>query len=322
MGTRRTERDGQKPQICRFGRSELQICTTWSLNPYAQAASLEAHMRFHVATAIVVVAILVGHSLLGAELSAADTFDQRYRAYAELLRAHVVDGRVDYLRLKSNRAVLDDIVSEVGRVTESQLKSWSTQAQIAYWINAYNVFTLQAIVDHYPIEWRWLSLLTLTPRNSIKQIPGVWTDLRWDVAGTRKTLDEIEHETLRPLYQEPRIHVAVNCASISCPPLRVEPYVGEHLDRQLILAARDYLASDLGLQVDGSTLRLSSLFDWYGDDFIDDYAHLVEGDSDKERAILGLVATYGPTDASRLAQSGIARIRYLRYDWVLNDLRE
>ena len=276
-------------------------------------------MRFHGTVATVMAAVLIVFSLLGSELFAADSFDQRYRAYAELLRTHVVDARVDYGRLKSNRAGLDAVASEFGRVTAAQLESWSEDEQIAFWINAYNVFTLQAIVNHYPIVWRWRNLLTLTPWNSIKQIPGVWSDLRWDVAGTQKTLDQIEHETLGPLYQEPRIHVAINCASISCPPLRIEPYVGSQLDRQLILAARDYLASDLGLQVDGSTLRLSSIFDWYGDDFIEDYAHVVDGGSEKERGVLGFVATYGPTEAATLAHSGNARVAYLRYDWALND---
>ena len=277
-------------------------------------------MRSHTTVATVLAALLVASSLLGQELFAADSFDQRYRAYAELLRAHVVETRVDYARLKSNRATLDAVASEFGSVTAAELESWSTDEQIAFWINAYNVFTLQAIVDHYPIVWRWRTLLTLTPWNSIWQIPGVWSDLRWDVAGTRKTLDQIEHETLRPLYQEPRIHVAINCASISCPPLRVEPYVGEQLDRQLILAARDYLASDQGLKVDGSTLRLSSIFDWYGDDFIEAYSHLVDGGSKKDRAVLGFVATYGPTEAATLVQSGNARVEHLRYDWALNDV--
>jgi hypothetical protein len=267
-----------------------------------------------------VAALLIAHSLLGAELIAADAFDQRYRAYAELLRAHVVGARVDYAALKSDDAALDLVAGEFGRVTAVQLESWSREEQIAFWINAYNVFTLQAIVNHYPIVWRWRNVLTLTPRNSIKQIPGVWTDLLWDVAGTRKTLDQIEHETLRTLYDEPRIHVAINCASISCPPLRVEPYMGEHLDRQLTLAARDYLSTDLGLQIDGSTLRLSSIFNWFGEDFIDNYAHLVDGSSERERAVLGFVATYGPTEAAELARSGDAAVRFLKYDWALNDL--
>jgi len=251
---------------------------------------------------------------------AADTFDQSYRNYHQLLRNHVDDSAVNYSALKANRTLLDSIVSQFGRVTKSELDNWSTEEQIAYWINAYNVFTLQAIVDHYPIEWRWINFLTLTPRNSIKQIPGVWTELQWNIAGTTMTLDEIEHETLRPLYQEPRIHMAVNCASISCPPLRSEPYIGAQLNRQLTVAARDYLASQLGMRVDGSTLHVSSIFDWYGEDFISEYAHLVAGGrSNKERAILGFIATYGPSEASTTAQSGQASVRYMRYDWRLND---
>ena len=253
---------------------------------------------------------------------AADTFDQSYRNYHQLLRNHVGDSGVDYSALKANRTVLDAIVSQFGRVTKSELDSWSIEEQIAYWINAYNVFTLQAVVDHYPIQWRWINFLTLTPRNSIKQIPGVWTDLQWNIAETTMTLDEIEHKTLRPLYQEPRIHMAVNCASISCPPLRSEPYVGAQLNRQLTIAARDYLASQLGMRVDGSTLHVSSIFDWYGEDFISDYAHLVAGDrSNKDQAILGFIATYGPSEASIIAQSGQVSIRYMRYDWNLNDTR-
>jgi len=291
-----------------------------SLNPRIQAASLNVNMRLHNSLSTVTAAILVTFSLIGPELFAANLFDQRYLAYAELLRDHVADNRVDYARLKSNRAALDAIAREFGHVTATQFENWSTDEQIAFWINAYNLFTLQAIVNHYPIVWRWRNVLTLTPWNSIKQIHGVWSDLRWNVAGTQKTLDQIEHEILRPIYKEPLIHVAINCASISCPPLRVEPYVGEHLDRQLILAARDYLANDLGLTVDGSTLRLSSIFDWYGNDFIESYGHLVEGRSKKEQAVLGLVATYGPTDATKLAQSGSAKIRYLRYNWILNDV--
>ena len=134
------------------------------------------------------------------------------------------------------------------------------------------------------------------------------------------TLDEIEHNTLRVDYDEPRIHFAVNCASVSCPPLRREPYVAARLERQLILAARDFLAGDEGLVVDAETLRVSSLFDWYGDDFIPRFAHLVDGSGERTRAILGVVATYGPRAASDLAMSGRASLRFLRYDWSLNDV--
>ena len=250
-----------------------------------------------------------------------ETFDHGYRAYGDLLRAHVVGTRVDYGKLQRNRAALDEVVDELGGVTAGQIDGWSREQQIAYWINAYNAFTLQAIVEHYPIKGSLFSWLSLTPRNSIKQIDGVWTKLRWRAAGAEMTLDEIEHETLRANYDEPRLHFAVNCASVSCPPIRRDPYTADRLDRQLTLAARDYLASELGLRVDGATLRVSSLLNWYGEDFIDQFSHLVDATgSAKNRTILGVIAKYGPADASRLAQSGTARIRFLKYDWSLNDV--
>ena len=261
-------------------------------------------------------ATTLGNIAVGTETS----FDHSYQTYGNVLRTHVIGTRVDYASLKRNRGALDAVVNMLGRVTQDELAHWTRQHQIAYWINAYNAFTLQAIVDHYPIRNRWLSLFTFTPRNSIKQIDGVWTELRWRAAGADMTLDEIEHETLRVKYDEPRIHFAVNCAAVSCPPLRREPYVADRIERQLILATRDFLASDLGLQVDGSRLRVSIIFKWYGQDFISGYAHLVDANqSEQDRAILGVVAKYGPTQAAALVQEGRARIRFLRYDWSLND---
>lgn len=246
-------------------------------------------------------------------------FDHSYAVYGTLLSDHVVGTQVDYARLKRNRAALDAIVATFGQVTSAELSGWSRERQIAYWINAYNVFTLQAIVNHYPIQG---SVFSLAPPNSIRQIDGVWTHLRWKTARGEMTLDQVEHETLRTQYEEPRIHFAINCASVSCPPLRGEPYRGEMLDRQLTLAARDFLASPHGVKVEGTTLHVTSLFDWYGDDFIPRYSSLTgAGRSERERAILGVIATYGPGAASRLAQQGTARIRYLDYDWSLNDIR-
>ena len=275
-------------------------------------------LAFMAALALLVVA---ASSSPLAERTASNTFDHSYRSLGRVLSRHVVGTRVDYASLLQHRESLDAVVEELGEVGRSDFDTWTDHEQLAYWINAYNAFTLQAIVDNYPIDGGWFSFLRMAPRNSIKQISGVWTRLRWQAAGAPMTLDEIEHETLRVLYDEPRIHFAVNCAAVSCPPLRVEPYVGRLLDRQLTLAVRDFLASDSGVQVEGTTLRLSSIFDWYGEDFVDRYAHLVDGASDpKSRATLGVVATYGPSEASGLAQSGDARVRFLRYDWGLNDV--
>lgn len=189
---------------------------------------------------------------------------------------------------------------------------------MAFWINAYNALTLRVIVDHYPIR---SGFFTLQPRNSIRQIDGVWTELRWKAAGRQVTLDDIEHRLLRPEFEDARVHFALNCASRSCPPLATEPYRSDTLGAQLDRAARAYLASPEGLRVEGRTLRVSSIFDWYGDDFVARYAPLVPGSrSAKERGILGAVVTFGPSAAAALARAEDVRVAFLDYDWSLNDV--
>ena len=250
--------------------------------------------------------------------STADSFDHSYAEYGRLLRRHVIGIRVDYTALRRKQPALNALVSEFGQVTTGEFVAWSDTEQIAYLINAYNVFTLKAVIDHYPIKRRWFDFFN--PPNSIKQIPGVWSRLRWRAAGNEITLDDIEHGRLRRHYNEPRIHFAVNCASVSCPPLRPEPYVAARLERQLIIAAREFLASDLGVEVNEDTLRVSRMLNWFGDDFIEQYSRLVETNgSAKARALVGVIAKYGPPEAARVAQSGNARIRFLKYDWSLND---
>lgn len=275
-------------------------------------------MRIPHATTIVLTAALLGAG--GSVRGADDGFDHDYARYADLLRTHVTAGRVDYAALAADTRRLEQIVQAFGSVTSDDVERWPRDRQLAFWINAYNVFTLKAIIDHYPIQAGWLSL---APRNSIRQIDGVWDEIPWSAAGRRVTLDDIEHAILGPTFDEPRIHFAINCASISCPPLRAEPYVASRLDAQLTESSRRYLASEQGVQVDGSTIRVTSILDWYGEDFVDAYAGLTPDDrSPKDRAVLGVVAQFGPPAAAALATSGSARLRYLRYDWSLNDIQQ
>ena len=179
------------------------------------------------------------------------TADLDLTAYRDLLARVVRGDRVDYRAIVSDRLTLDRIVAAVAEVPDAVEKGWAARDRMAFWINAYNVFTLRAIVDHYPIRG---SRFSLSPRNSIRQIDGVWTTLEWRAAGRAVTLDDIEHGILRPEFGDARVHMAVNCASKSCPPLRAEPYVGAELDRQLDEAARRYLASPEGARVAGGRL--------------------------------------------------------------------
>ena len=238
--------------------------------------------------------------------------------YAHVLREHVRPPKVDYTALKKDRAALDAAVAAFAAPSAAEERAWPRDERLAFWINAYNAFTLRAIVDHYPIRGSWFSL---APRRSIRQIDGVWTTLTWQAAGRTLTLDDIEHQILRPEFQEPRVHFAINCASVGCPPLAAEPYLAATLDAQLDAAARRYLASPQGLRIEERTLRVSRILEWYGEDFVARFAPDRAGQADRvERAVLALVAQCGPPAAAALARDTATRVRFLNYDWSLNDV--
>lgn len=245
-------------------------------------------------------------------------FDHDYAAYGALLRDVVREPQVDYQRLKDMRAALAAVEASFAAVPFAEVMRWPRDQQMAFWINAYNLLTLRAIVNHYPIKGSWLSL---GPRNSIRQIDGVWTKLTWSVAGRSLTLDDIEHKILRPEFKEPLVHFAVNCASASCPVLASTPYRAAGLHARLESAATWYLASPHGLSVAGTTVSVSSIFKWYGGDFVEQFQSKgPSGGAAVDRAVLGAVATYGPEAARVVALGGRARVRFLDYDWSLNDI--
>ncbi len=246
-------------------------------------------------------------------------FDPEYLSYARLLNDHVHIAVVDYTALKEHRDALSKVMTEFAEVTPDQERSWSRDERLAFWINAYNLFTLRAIVDHYPLP---SPRFTMQPRNSIRQIDGVWTRLTWHAAGRTVTLDDIEHKILRPEFKEPRVHFAINCASLGCPPLATVPYRAATLDAQLDAAARRYLAKAQGLEIRGDTLRVSRILEWYGEDFVAAFAHDAAGKADRlERVVRAVVTRFGPPAAVDLARKPSTKIKFLDYDWSLNDVR-
>lgn len=230
-------------------------------------------------------------------------------------------GLVDYAGLKRERAVLDRFSRSLADFPPDVLRSLDSESRIAFWINAYNGLTIQAIVDHYPIKSSFLTSLVY-PRNSIRQIPGVWDHLGFAVAGRRLTLDQIEHEILRKDFDEPGIHLALVCAAMSCPRLRPEPYVGERLAEQLADQARAFVAdpSKFRIDRDAQTVYVSKIFEWFGADFVSRYQTREFGRrSEEERAFLNYLAgSLSPEEAAYLRQ-GDYRVRYLDYDWTLNE---
>jgi hypothetical protein len=228
--------------------------------------------------------------------------------------ARVVDGRgmVAYEALQREPAQLDRYLQALAELPPERFSSWPEAEQIALLINAYNALTLRSIIDHDPI------------RPSIKAIPGVWKLRRHPVMGQRLTLDEIEHRILRREYNEPRIHAALVCAAISCPPLRREAYTGPELDRQLQDQTNRWLASSEGLQIhrDAGTVAISSIFQWFAEDWprADPNAAPVSGHG-KESAVLHFIARHRPVEERQLLLGGDYRLGYLPYNWDLNRQR-
>lgn len=214
---------------------------------------------------------------------------------------------VDYAELKKQRATLDAYLRSLEAVDPAEFTSWERADRYAFWINAYNSYTVQIVVDHFPIE-------------SIKKIGepegSVW-DRRFidlkplypQAEGDKLSLNDIEHRILRPQFKDARVHAAVNCASIGCPQLRNEAFRGETLERQLDAAARAWL-NDVRLnRFDGArrVARISRIFEWFEEDFVRD-----------SKSVALWLARFAPKTEHSWLSSGNLRIEYLEYDWRLN----
>ena len=246
-----------------------------------------------------------------------------YGNYAYVLDEYVDKrGRVDYKALKRDRRRLDSFVRSLGRLSRSEYNKWPKDAKIAFWVNAYNAITMRIIIDNYPIEagffasWRY-------PENSIRQIDDVFDGIYFPVMGKEMTLDDIEHETLRKKFNEPRIHVALVCAAESCPTLRTEPFVGHKLDKQLKEQGEDFVRWSDNFRVRRSedTVYISSIFKWFGEDFIKKYGTRTEfqGHSAKIRAVLNYLSKHVTRPQRSYLLSADYSVEYLDYDWTLNE---
>ncbi|GAB4462249.1 MAG: hypothetical protein OHK0037_12840 [Elainellaceae cyanobacterium] len=233
-----------------------------------------------------------------------------YDSYDTVLKMYVnADGLVNYIALQENPQLLEEFVSGLGAVSPDTYESWSESEKIAFLINAYNAITLRSIINQKPLK------------SSIKDIFGVWNFQKHTVKGQSVTLDAIEHEILRKEFQEPRIHAALVCAAISCPPLRQEPYTGEKLDEQLDDQSKKWILSPHGLQIDraNNQVFISSIFDWFGDDWKPQYGTENQfAGSAKERASLNFISNYVSAEDKAYLAAGNYKLGYLNYDWSLN----
>lgn len=251
--------------------------------------------------------------------ASANDFD--YSSYAEVLKRTVENGLVDYSSIKNDPGLLNEFMVQLESVNADNFAEWTVNEQTAFWINAYNAVTLYGIVLHYPIEYGGIIARLRFPQSSIRQIGKFWDTVFVKVMGRDVTLNDIEHEILRKQYDDPRIHFALVCASIGCPDLINVIYDPESLDEQLDQVSEMFLQQDKGMVLDrdANRLNLSSIFEWYAEDFLLPANKL--GDyNDDERRIINFVIRYISESDRKYIIDQKPDVRYLDYDWSLNDL--
>ena len=214
--------------------------------------------------------------------------------------------RVDYAGWKTNRDDHDILHLYLAALAAQRPSQLPRAERFAYWVNLYNAVTLDVILENYPVT-SIRNLRTKALAFSVGDFLGPWKAKLVTVEGVKLSLDDIEHKTLRPQFADPRVHYAVNCASVGCPNLRKSLWRPETLEADLDAAASAFINSDRGVEVrdQGRAIRLSSIYQWFAKDF---------GDAKGLRAHLARYAT-GQRAAALKAR---ARIAGYQYDWSLN----
>jgi len=194
-------------------------------------------------------------------------------------------------------------LQEISSVKQAEFERWTREQQMAFLINAYNAFTVEKVLSRYP------DLRSIWDFGKLFGNP--FKDRFLVLLEKSSSLDQIEHEALRKKYGEQRVHFALNCASVGCPMLREEAYVGARLERQLEEQAARFLSDRTRNRLAGGRLEVSKIFDWYKEDF------------EPRAAYFARYAKALADDAAgqALVVSGNAPFSFLDYDWALNDAR-
>jgi hypothetical protein len=243
----------------------------------------------------VVISLMAGLLICFLAAHAGDSEAVDNRIYAELLKKYVARGKVDYRGFQSEEDRLDQYLEVLEGTDPDAL---SREEQFAFYVNVYNAWTIKLILTRYP------------DIQSIKDIGGIfnspWKQKIVRLNGGLFALDDIEHNILRPLFRDPRIHFVINCASVSCPPLRSEPYSATILQEQLTEATTAFINDPERNRIEGNILFVSKIFKWFPEDFNED--------------VVGFVSSYARGDFrdSIAANQDRIKIKYLEYDWSLN----
>lgn len=281
---------------------------------------MRIRINIYVLVSALAVSTIVCSYTLGADV---DDKAFSYDDFAAVLKTYVDNmGMVNYKQLKAHREKLDAFALAISALDTKTYEKWSKEDKVAFWINAYNGLTLKVIIDNYPIKSSFFKSISY-PKNSIRQIPGVWDKKKFKVMGKDMGLEHIEHVILRKQFDEPGIHVALVCAAMGCPPLLDEPYLGNRLKEQLDNQTRSFLANPKKFMIDrkAGQVNLSPIFKWFGHDFTNKYglAKKLPGLSKNETAVINFLSRHLDKDDRDYLMRGNFRIRYSKYDWSLNE---
>ncbi|MBT8387674.1 MAG: DUF547 domain-containing protein [Ignavibacteria bacterium] len=236
--------------------------------------------------------------------------NDKHQLFTKILSDYVINGLVNYKDLKVDIR-LQEYLNQLANADPQKIES--EKEQLAFWINAYNAYTLKIICDAYPIE----SINEIHSGGRI--ISHIFGSTAWDkdianVNNTKLTLNNIEHEIIRKNFNEPRIHFALVCASISCPKLRNEAFEGHKLDKQLEEQAITFFNDETKNRFDikNKVVYLSKILNWYDDDF---------GENDEQ--ILLYIGNFLSRNKTEQLKNYLYdfEIEYMDYDWGLNDSR-
>lgn len=198
----------------------------------------------------------------------------------------------------ADKAALEGYISYL---TGLEITEHAQPVQLAYWLNLYNALTVKVVLDHYPVKSiRDIRLGGLLSR-------GPWDGELIEIEEEPITLNAIEHEILRPIWKDPRLHYAINCASVGCPNLHDRAFTATNTPGLLDQLARDYLSHPRGLKIDGDSVTVSSIFQWFAYDF-----------GNAEPQIIEHIVTYAPPEKGEALQR-IGEIAHTEYDWSLNE---
>jgi len=250
--------------------------------------------------------------------TSAFALDHTHKAWDDLLKKHVryAEGgnasRVSYAGMMKDRAHLKAVLADYSAVTKAEFDGWTKPQQQAFLINMYNAYTIEKILTRYP------DIKSIRDFGSVFGNP--WKDKFFTLFGQPANLDHVEHETLRKegVYDEPRVHVAVVCASIGCPMIRNEAFTADRLDAQLEDGMKRFLSDRTRNRYNAGSgkLEVSKIFDWYGKDF--EKGH--KGFTSVKAALARYADQLADKPEDRAAvREQKAEVSFLDYDWSLND---